>query len=91
MNKDAANTGDTIVHYACGSGTLFFRKRPNTAGETRSDALGVRRFQIEMNLNKEKCFLIFTRQKGTKILYDEPRLELCIRSYLKPSIKRLPI
>ena len=47
MNDVAANIGDTIVHYACGSGTFSLRNRLNAAKDTKSDASGARSFQSE--------------------------------------------
>ena len=60
----AANTGDTTVHYACGSGTLSLRNRLNAAKDAKSDVSGARSFQSEMHRKRENCFLTFVRKKG---------------------------
>ena len=70
MNDVAANTGDTIMHYACGSGTFSLRNRLNAAKDTKSDVSGARSFQSEMHRKRRNCFLTFVRQKGKKILFN---------------------
>ena len=80
MNEIAADTGDTNVHYAYGSGTFPIRKRLNAARENKSVGVGERLFQSEMKRNNGKCFRVFVRENGRNILWDEPRVELFTRS-----------
>ena len=80
MNEWASNTGDTVVHYACGSGTFTIRKRLNAVVEVKSDWSGLRLFQIEIKRIREKYFLTLDRQKGKNTFIKDPLVVLCTLS-----------
>ena len=65
-------TGDTTVHYACGSDTLSLRNRLNAAKDAKSDVSGARSFQSEMHRKRGNCFLTFVRHNGKKVFEEEP-------------------
>ena len=75
-----SNTGDTGVHYACGSGTLSVRKRLNAEIEAKSEWLGFRLFQIEIKRIRGKCFLTLDLQKGKNTFIKDPLVVLCTLS-----------
>ena len=57
MNDVAANTGDTTVHYACGSGTLSLRNRLNAAKDAKSDGSKGDHSRLRCSVKGETVFL----------------------------------